>query len=63
VTSNAPSPLLTLAETAKLLKISTRHLARVISAGDLPVVRVTARVVRISPADLDAYIEGKREVR
>jgi len=26
-------------------------------------MRVTARVVRISPADLDAYIKGKREVR
>lgn len=40
-----------------------RHLSRLISAGQLPVMRVTARVVRISPADLDAYIKGKREVR
>lgn len=54
-------PLLTLGEVARRLGISPRSLARLISAGDLAVVRVSTRVVRISPADLAAYIASKRE--
>lgn len=55
--------LLTLAEAAKLRGISVGHLSRVISAGQLPVVKLSTRVVRIAPADLDAYIESRRESR
>jgi excisionase family DNA binding protein len=51
------------ARAAKRLGISVRHLSRVIAAGDLPVVRLGTRVVRISPADLDRYIAAKREGR
>jgi excisionase family DNA binding protein len=54
---------LTLAEAAKVLGISVRHLSRLISLGQLPVVKLSTRVVRISPADLDAYIESRRESR
>ena len=37
--------------------------ARLIAAGELPVLRLSARVVRIAPADLDAYIKARRESR
>jgi excisionase family DNA binding protein len=59
----AGHPLLTLGEVARRLGISPRSLARLIAAGELPVVRLSARVVRISPADLAAYIESRRESR
>ena len=59
----AEAPLLTLGEVARRLGISPRSLARLIAAGELPVVRLSARVVRISPADLDTYIESRRESR
>ena len=35
--------------------------ARLIAAGELPVLRLSARVVRIAPADLDAYIKARRQ--
>jgi excisionase family DNA binding protein len=63
VDSDASRRLLTLAEAAKLLGISVRHLSRLVSAGQLPVVKLSTRVVRISPADLAAYIESRRESR
>ena len=50
----AEAPLLTLGEVARRLGISPRSLSRVIASGELPVVRLRARVVRISPADLAA---------
>ncbi|MGA2873744.1 MAG: helix-turn-helix domain-containing protein [Candidatus Dormibacteria bacterium] len=53
-------PLLTLSDAAKRLGISTRHLARLLAPGDLPVVRLSPRVVRIAPADLDAYVESRK---
>jgi excisionase family DNA binding protein len=53
-------PLLTLGEVSRRLRISPRSLARLVASGDLRVVRLSARVVRIRPADLDAYIESRR---
>jgi excisionase family DNA binding protein len=53
--------LWTLADAAKILKVSTRHLSRVIARGEIPVVRLSPRVVRIERSALIAYIEGKRE--
>jgi hypothetical protein len=37
--------------------------ARLIAAGGLPVLRLSARVVRIAPADLAAYNKSRRESR
>ena len=54
------APLLTLAEVARRLGISPRSLSRLIASGDLPVVRLSSRVIRVSPADLADYIERKR---
>jgi excisionase family DNA binding protein len=47
--------LLTIEETAKLLKTSVKTVRRRIKSGDLPVVR-DERIVRIRPDDLRRYI-------
>ncbi len=47
--------LLTRKDAAGQLRISTRHLDRMIERGELPVLRL-GRSVRIRPADLDAFI-------
>jgi excisionase family DNA binding protein len=59
----AEAPLLTLGKVARRLGISPRSLSRLIASGELPVVRLSARVVRLSPSDLAAYIESRRESR
>jgi excisionase family DNA binding protein len=55
------SRLLTIAETAEQLHISYREIFRVIERGDLPVIRLSRRLVRIDPKDLEGYIASKRE--
>ena len=59
----AEAPLLTLGEVARRLGVSPRSLSRLIASGELPVVRLSARVVRIAPSDLASYIEARRESR
>jgi excisionase family DNA binding protein len=51
--------LLTRAEVAAELGVSLRTLARLIAAGELPVIRIGA-AVRIDPVDRDAYLADHR---
>jgi excisionase family DNA binding protein len=53
--------LLTIAEAAEQLHISYRELHRIIKRGELPVIRIGERLVRIAPGDLDNLIANKRE--
>jgi excisionase family DNA binding protein len=58
MTPTATRGRLTLGEVARRLGISPRSLSRLIAAGELPEVPLSARVVRIAPADLAAYIKA-----
>ena len=54
--------LLTLAEVADRLRVSTRTVKRILSRGELPSVRLTSGpgpTVRIREKDLNTYIEGR----
>jgi excisionase family DNA binding protein len=55
-------PLLTVAESADFLNVSTRTVRRKIDEGALAVVRI-GRSVRIDPADLEALIAKGRSVK
>ena len=57
-----PGELLTVREIAKGLKLSTTFVWREIKAGALPTIRL-GRSVRVTRADLDAYIKARRESR
>lgn len=47
----APEPLLTVDETAAILRLSTRQIRRLIASGALTVVRI-GKSVRVRPEDL-----------
>ena len=55
----AISPLLPLDEVALVLNISTMTVRRLVRAGALPVVYVSARRPRVRAADLARYIDSK----
>ncbi len=50
--------LLTAAEVADQLRVSTMTVYRLIRSGELPAVRV-GRNYRVRPGDLSAYLEGQ----
>lgn len=50
--------LLTAAEVADLLRVSTMTIYRLIRSGELPAVRV-GRNYRVRRAELDAYLEAQ----
>lgn len=50
-----PGALLTVAEVASELRVSTMTVYRLINAGDLPAFRI-GKNYRIKRADLDAYL-------
>ncbi len=52
--------LLTIKEAAPLLSLSEPALRRLIQGGHIPVVRLSARRLRIHIADLAAFIETNR---
>ena len=58
-TSNNAYTLFTVTEVAAEFKQSTRQIRRLIASGDLRVHRL-GRSVRISRADLDAYLRRSR---
>lgn len=57
-----PRPLLTLAQAATFLGLSTREVQRLVSAGELPKIALGEKSQRIAPADLDAFIAARRVV-
>ncbi len=52
--------LLTAQEAADRLNVSLRTLRTRIAAGQLPVIRFSARCLRIRSEDLDAYVRSRR---
>jgi excisionase family DNA binding protein len=52
-------PMLTYQEAAELMVLSPRTLQRAAAVGDLAVVRIGHRTVRIRREDLDAWIASK----
>jgi excisionase family DNA binding protein len=55
--NDIPSILLTYPEAATLLGVSPRTVWNLTNAGELPVVRLARRVVRIDRRDIEALIE------
>lgn len=53
--------LVTASEAAEFLRISRRQLGRLVRRGELPFVRVGARAVRFSEADLSDFVANHRE--
>jgi excisionase family DNA binding protein len=53
--------LITKAEAAKLLTVSEDTLDRLIRAGMLPVYRISAGITRLDRADVEAYMESRRQ--
>jgi excisionase family DNA binding protein len=52
--------LLSVEDVASALQASTRQIRRLIASGELLIVRI-GKLVRIHPADLDAFIEHRRQ--
>ena len=57
---NRVAVLLTARQVAESLSVSVRTIRAHIASGALPVVRLSARSVRIHPDDLDEFIEKRR---
>ena len=55
---SGPTRLLTVVEAAERLAVSRRTLQGWIASGTFPVVRLSARCVRVRPEDLEAFIEA-----
>lgn len=53
-------PLLTLDQAAERLAVGRTTVQDMVDRGELPVVAVTGRAIRIDPADLDALIKARR---
>jgi excisionase family DNA binding protein len=52
------TPLITLADAAKLLGVSLRQVRRYIDGGKIPVCRISERTVRIRLEDLASFVDG-----
>jgi excisionase family DNA binding protein len=52
--------LLTVTQTARILQVSERTVVNYITRGELPAFRVGLRGYRISPSDLQAFIEKRK---
>ena len=54
-------PLLNTREVAEHLGVSTRQVWALIRSGDLPAVKLNARVYRIADSDLRAFIHNRKD--
>jgi excisionase family DNA binding protein len=59
MTSSQTPKLLTVAQAAEALNVSTKTVYRAIAAGELPVSRL-GRAIRIALSDLEAYVNRRR---
>lgn len=55
-----PRALLTLEQAAERLAVGRTTIQDMVDRGQLPVIAVTGRAIRIDPADLDALIKTRR---
>jgi len=55
---SARNRFMTVAEVAKLMRVSTMTVYRLIKAGDLPAVRV-GKSYRIRETDVDGYLDSR----
>jgi len=53
----SPDRLISLAEAAKLLGVSRRHLTRMVHAGQLPAWRPSERIIRVSERVIRRIVE------
>jgi excisionase family DNA binding protein len=53
-----PARLLTVSEVAQALRVSNMTVYRLVSAGELPALRV-GRSVRLRVADVESYLSGR----
>ena len=53
-------PLLSMAEVARLLKLSVKSVHRLVARGSLPCYRI-GRLVRFAPGDVFRWLEARRE--
>lgn len=59
-----PTPrLLTLEQTAEVLAVARSTMQEIVDRGELPVVTVTGRAVRVDQRDVEAYIRQRRARR
>lgn len=56
-------PLRTIGQAADLLGISLNTMRALIDQGEMPIVRVGHRSVRIRPVDLSAFVERRTSVK
>ena len=54
-----PRPLLRVERVAEQLDVTPKAVRGWIYRGQLPVVRLTRRAVRVRPADLDAFVAAR----
>ena len=54
------SKLLTIKETAKLLAITESSLKGMIRRGTIPYIKLSPKVLRFDPEELDEYLEQRR---
>jgi excisionase family DNA binding protein len=54
--------LLNVPEVARRLRVSDKTVWRLLDAGDLPYVRIGARIL-VRPSDLDEFVEDRLERR
>ena len=59
-TTALPSPLMSVADAANYLSVSTRTIRRLIQKGEIPIVRIGGSV-RVARAALHAYIAMRTE--
>lgn len=60
-TTQSRGRLLTIPEVAERLRFHQGHIRRLISAGKLSVVRLSAKALRVAELDLEAFIEKRRK--
>jgi excisionase family DNA binding protein len=58
-----PVRLLTFEQTAEALGVGRTTVQELVDRGELPVVSVTGRAVRIDTRDVEAFVKRKRERR
>jgi excisionase family DNA binding protein len=58
-----PARLLTFEQAGEALAVSRTTVQQLVDGGELPVVSVTGRAVRIDARDVEAFVKRKRERR